>query len=286
MAEVRTELYVRRTLVVPASVPKDGELSSRKTLAGSLRLSVHDYSVLDANPDGVTFVFTHGNSYNKYFWELIINLLLKRPDLRRFIKRFIAIDAANHGDSAMLNRGVLPAEACWHDVSRDILSTIEFVQAQKPVIGIGHSYGGGGLADVTAAFQKSKGFRSWDRRQLQVYLDHGIYAEDPNDPSSPVHLTTPKEQEAASYIAAPLPVILELIEKSKGRNHFIWGGNSEVVNHERQEHVARLIKPPSTSQVMAGADHAIPMSRPEQLTAAIAELVMPLFGGWSVKGKL
>ncbi|RNJ60324.1 hypothetical protein D7B24_008706 [Verticillium nonalfalfae] len=302
MAEVRTELYVRRTLVVPASVPKDGELSSRKSLAGPLRLSVHDYSVLDANPDGATFVLTHGNSYNKYFWELIINLLLKRPDLKRFIKRFIAIDAANHGDSAMLNRGVLPVEACWHDVSRDILSTIEYVQAQKPVIGIGHSYGGGGLchaamlepttflatilvepilfameaetkmvvqmalrrrdtwkskADVTAAFQKSKGFRSWDRRQLQVYLDHGIYAEDPNDPSSPVHLATPKEQEAASYIAAPHPVILELIEKSKGRNHFIWGGNSEVVNHERQEHVARLIKPPSTSQVMAGADHAL-----------------------------
>ncbi|CRK15719.1 hypothetical protein BN1723_010769 [Verticillium longisporum] len=301
MAEVRTELYVRRTLIVPASVPKDGEPSSRRNLAGSLRLSVHDYSVLDANPDGVTFVLTHGNSYNKYFWELIINLLLKRPDLRRFIKRFIAIDTANHGDSAVLNRGVLPAKACWHDVSRDILSTIEHVQAQKPVIGLGHSYGGGGLchaamleptaflatilvepilfameaetkmvvqmtlrrrdtwkskADVTAAFQKSRGFRSWDRRQLQVYLDHGIYAEDPNDPSSPVHLTTPKEQEAASYIAEPHPVILELIEKSKGRNHFIWGGNSEVVNRERREHVARLIKPPSTSQVMAGADHA------------------------------
>ncbi|RBQ90179.1 hypothetical protein VDGD_07326 [Verticillium dahliae] len=110
MAEVRTELYVRRTLIVPASVPKDGEPSSRRNLAGSLRLSVHDYSVLDANPDGVTFVLTHGNSYNKYFWELIINLLLKRPDLRRFIKRFIAIDTANHGDSAVLNRGVLPAK--------------------------------------------------------------------------------------------------------------------------------------------------------------------------------
>ncbi|KAM0273139.1 hypothetical protein ACHAQH_008488 [Verticillium albo-atrum] len=84
-------------------------------------------------------------------------------------------------------------------------------------------------ADVSAAFKKSKGFKSWDKRQLQVYIDYGTYPEDANNSSSPVHLKTPKEQEAASYIAAPDPVILELIKKSKGRHHFIWGSDSKVV---------------------------------------------------------
>jgi hypothetical protein len=100
--------YTRRTHTIPASLPQQGDVSVRRELDGPLRLSVHDYSVLGSSKDGVTVILTHGTSFNKYFWELLINYMLSQKDVRTNIKRFIAIDAANHGDSAVLNREVLP----------------------------------------------------------------------------------------------------------------------------------------------------------------------------------
>lgn len=75
-----------------------------------------------------------------------------------------------------------------------------------------------------------------------------------NDASSGWTLKTPKEQEAvcleilspgvqsrkaslthifwflkATYLAAPHPQILDLLEKSKRRHHFIWGSDSTAM---------------------------------------------------------
>lgn len=101
-------LYTRQTLVIPASIPRQNEASIRHNLPTPLRLSAHDYRVRDADEAGFTIILTHGTSFNKYFWQLIIDLLLAQPELRSRVKRLIAIDAANHGDSAVLNKDALP----------------------------------------------------------------------------------------------------------------------------------------------------------------------------------
>lgn len=100
--------YQRRVHIIPASTPKPGETSVRHDLPGPLKLSVHDYHVLNPREPGYSVILTHGTSFNKYFWELIVQYLLGRGSQVN-VTRFIAIDAANHGDSAVLNRGVLPA---------------------------------------------------------------------------------------------------------------------------------------------------------------------------------
>ncbi|KAH7137403.1 Alpha/beta hydrolase family-domain-containing protein [Dactylonectria estremocensis] len=306
------QLYTRQTLVIPASKPAQNEDSIRRGLSGRpLRLSVHDYHVHDADESGLTIILTHGTSFNKYFWQLIIDLLLAEPQLRTRIKRFIAIDAANHGDSAVLNTGVLPAKAFWPDDSRDILHTLKHFRVQQPVIGIGHSFGGGAMthaamiepeaflatifiepilfqmkdqtdgiarmtlkrrdtwdskADLTAAFQKSASLKDWDKRQLQVYIEHGTFPIAGGSDSSPRMLKTPKAQEAATYAAAPYPEILALIEQSQGRHHFVWGSASKVISAPDRESIAQIIRPPSTTEVLSGAGHLVITAIPQAST--------------------
>ncbi|KAK7409174.1 hypothetical protein QQX98_008667 [Neonectria punicea] len=312
------EFYTRRTVVIPGSTPAPNEPSCRHNLALPLRLSVHDYHVRDADESGLTLILTHGTSFNKYFWELIINSLLSESDFRSSVKRLIAIDAANHGDSAVLNRDVLPQKPFWPDDSRDILHTLKYFGVQQPVIGIGHSFGGGAMchaammdpgafwatifiepilfqmkgqtdvvaqmalrrrdkwdskADLATAFQKSKGLQDWDKRQLDVYVEHGTIPIGEDNESSPRTLKTPKEQEAGTYLAAPHPEILELLSQSRGEHHFVWGADSKVVSAPDRESVSRMMRPPSTSQVMSGAGHLIPMTHPDTLTTILHDLV-------------
>lgn len=107
---IKRNLYTRRTHILHASVPKSGDVSIRRDLSSRLRLAVHEYNVTGANESGYTIVLTHGTSFNKFFWELVIDYLLLTPGVRPTVKRLIAIDAANHGDSAVLNREVLPTK--------------------------------------------------------------------------------------------------------------------------------------------------------------------------------
>lgn len=107
--EITTGAYTRRTIVLPASDPDGVDASSpRKGKHASLKLSVHDYNVHRPNTRGLTVILAHGTSHNKYIWESVINHLLAKPGAKNRYKRFIALDAANHGDSAVLNRDVLP----------------------------------------------------------------------------------------------------------------------------------------------------------------------------------
>lgn len=102
--------YTRRSLVIPASSPASGdEPSVRRSHSAPLRLSIHDYHVRGSATAKLTVVLTHGTSFNKYFWELVIDYLLSQPRANGLFKRFIALDAANHGDSALLNQGSLPS---------------------------------------------------------------------------------------------------------------------------------------------------------------------------------
>lgn len=106
----KTDHYVRRTHVIHASVPGPGDTSVRRDLSSRLRLAVHEYNVIGAESSGYTVILTHGTSFNKFFWELVINYLFSTPGVKPAVKRLIAIDAANHGDSAVLNRENLPSK--------------------------------------------------------------------------------------------------------------------------------------------------------------------------------
>lgn len=106
----KTDHYIRRTHVINASVPKPGDVSIRRDLSSRLRLAAHEYNVLGAESSGYTLILTHGTSFNRFFWELVIDYMLSKPGVKTAVKRVIAIDAANHGDSAVLNREVLPSK--------------------------------------------------------------------------------------------------------------------------------------------------------------------------------
>lgn len=121
----KTDHFIRRTHIIYASVPRPGDVSVRGDLSSSLRLAVHEYNVTGAESSGYTLILTHGTSFNKFFWELIIKYLLSPTSgVKPAIKRLLAIDAANHGDSALLNRGVLPSKGEPH-IARIIFSDIQ-----------------------------------------------------------------------------------------------------------------------------------------------------------------
>jgi pimeloyl-ACP methyl ester carboxylesterase len=108
-----------------------------------LELALFDYHVFDADESGLTLVFTHGTSFNKDLWHLIIDFLITSQELQGLIRRVVAIDAVNHGDSALLNEDKIGTAAFWPDNAYDILTTIQTLGLSQPLVGIGHSFGGG-----------------------------------------------------------------------------------------------------------------------------------------------
>ncbi|KAM5344310.1 hypothetical protein ACJ41O_012847 [Fusarium nematophilum] len=131
-------------------------------------------------------------------------------------------------------------------------------------------------AAVAEAFQKSASLKDWDKRQLQVYIEHGTTDTNQDGSASKRVLKTPKEQEAATYLAAPHPEILDLLKKSNGRHHFIWGSNSKVISAPDRASVDKIIQPPSTSHTMPGAGHLIPMTHPETLSSILGTLIIDI----------
>ncbi len=80
--------------------------------------------------------------------------------MRSCVKKILAIDASNHGESWVINEKILTnkceslgnilslnylilAIAHWPDQSKDILHVLRYFNVQQPIIGIGHSFGGG-----------------------------------------------------------------------------------------------------------------------------------------------
>lgn len=130
---IKTDRYARRTHIIHASVPKPGDVSIRGDLSYRLRLAVHEYNVIGAENSGYTLILTHGTSFNRFFWELVIDYLLSQARVRTSIKRLLAIDAANHGDSAVLNHEVLPSKG-EPQFRNNILSALECNTRLIPVV--------------------------------------------------------------------------------------------------------------------------------------------------------
>ncbi|KAG8752655.1 hypothetical protein FRC12_011846 [Ceratobasidium sp. 428] len=122
---------------------------------------------------GVTLIVAHATGFHKEIWETTFRFIisaLERDSRLSYITEIWAIDAANHGDSALLNEGKLGDVYEWSDHTRDIanfminylpetpaernstcLSLVpESISRQRlgrgftsrNVIGLGHSFGG------------------------------------------------------------------------------------------------------------------------------------------------
>ncbi|KAH7043772.1 Alpha/beta hydrolase fold-1 [Macrophomina phaseolina] len=149
-----TPKYVKRVHTIPASHPRHP--STVVSPDTELKLVVDDYAIPTAPDEGYTLVFTHGVSFNRAMWEMIIRKLLDKPEISSHIKRVLALDAVNHGDSALVNAGKLAkdkrdltdgsSKAFWLDHSKDILKVLEYFRVGPRAIGIGHSLGGGTLS--------------------------------------------------------------------------------------------------------------------------------------------
>lgn len=101
--------YARRLHIIPATHPRTAGTTTEPGVR--LDLAVHEYWFPKSIYAKYTLVMTHGTSFNKDFWNLIIDLLLQSPEISAGLKRILAIDAVNHGDSAVCNRGRLGSQS-------------------------------------------------------------------------------------------------------------------------------------------------------------------------------
>ncbi|EMC95138.1 hypothetical protein BAUCODRAFT_149161 [Baudoinia panamericana UAMH 10762] len=313
-----TTTHSRRTLAIPATYPRRAGTVAHER--DELKIALHDYRVHQHRQhEPITLLFAHGTSFSKDLWDLIIRYLLSDQQLAGRIKRIVAIDASNHGDSAVLNAGKLGTNAFWPDNAYDILTVTQTLGLSLPLVGIGHSFGGGTLAhaavispgtfsatifvepilfimpeqdgvtasvalrrkdqwrsldDVCARFEKSQGLADWHPEQRKVYAEKGTSEATGPDGQNKRILKTPKAQEAATYIAAPYPGILEMLHNSCGQHTFILGGSSKVMSPDQRQHIGGLM-PRSTIMInMPDAGHLIPMTHPLELARHLREQLL------------
>ena len=308
--------YHKRFHIIDASHPR--KAGTVKDPTKRLQIAVNEYSVAERLPQGYTLIFTHGTSFNKDLWHIVLDAILTRTELKGRIRRVLAIDAVNHGESAALNREMLGSETHWPDHSYDILRTLHHFGVCENIIGVGHSFGGGtmchaamiapsmftatifiepilfqmrrqtvniaqaamkrrdtwaSLDDVKSSFAKSPGLADWDPRQRQIYSEAGTW-ETSKGGKLVRMLKTPKEQEAATYLAAPFPHILDLLESSRARHHFVFGEVSKVLSSAQREEVRRRNKTNGKTIVVPGAGHLIPTTHPTELTDLLVGLLV------------
>ncbi|KAF9355338.1 hypothetical protein BGX34_010539 [Mortierella sp. NVP85] len=79
-------------------------------------------------------IFTHANGFHKEIWEPVIS----RLNPRWASGDMYAFDCRNHGDSAVLNKNILPDVFDWYWQATDILQVVDTFGLKKP-IAVGHS---------------------------------------------------------------------------------------------------------------------------------------------------
>lgn len=94
----------------------------------------------------VSFVFSHGNGMNKGGWRAYVDYLFQ--DCFPFSTHcIVALDAVNHADLAMANKGKLGIGMSWKDSASDLLCVVAneyedlYLQCDR-LIAVGHLYGG------------------------------------------------------------------------------------------------------------------------------------------------
>ncbi|EKG09638.1 Alpha/beta hydrolase fold-1 [Macrophomina phaseolina MS6] len=288
-----TPKYVKRVHTIPASHPRHP--STVVSPDTELKLVVDDYAIPTAPDEGYTLVFTHGVSFNRAMWEMIIRKLLDKPEISSHIKRVLALDAVNHGDSALVNTGKLAKDKTfWLDHSKDILKVLEYFRVGPRAIGIGHSLGGGTLSH--AALMAPSAFTAtiliepiifqfagrnqiianetlkrpdkWasyeEAREAMIKCESGTYWT----------LKTTKEQEAGVYFSAPIPELPDLLAKSRQPHYYLLGQKSRVFTLKDRAVIKNISNSPGWVKILPGVGHLIPMTHPNLLVEELAAITI------------
>ncbi|KAB8260585.1 Alpha/beta hydrolase family-domain-containing protein [Aspergillus pseudonomiae] len=119
-----------------------------------LHLAVKQYIPLDnpnPQPGDVTILATHANGFPKELYEPLWEELHARSKANGFRIRSIWIaDVAHQGQSYVNNEDLLGNDPSWFDHPRDLLHLVNVKRKEmpRPIIGIGHSFGGAHLAKL------------------------------------------------------------------------------------------------------------------------------------------
>ncbi|KKY34922.1 putative toxin biosynthesis protein [Diaporthe ampelina] len=120
-----------------------------------LQLSVKQYIPKDnpnPKPGDITIIASHANGFVKELYEPLWEDLLHAVRQNGLNVRAIWMaDIAWQGASGVLNEGRLGNDPSWLDHARDLLHLTNVFRAQmpRPLVGVGHSFGGNIIANVS-----------------------------------------------------------------------------------------------------------------------------------------
>ncbi|KAH7419740.1 hypothetical protein BKA64DRAFT_24406 [Cadophora sp. MPI-SDFR-AT-0126] len=112
------------------------------------------------------------------------------------------------------------------------------------------------LQDVRNSFTSNKGFSDWHPEVLNLHVEHSTHDSTDRERAART-LKTPKEQEAATYLAAPHPDLPSYLSESKQNHYFILGGKSVVVHPADREWIKSISRTQRHVVVMEDAGHLV-----------------------------
>lgn len=96
----------------------------------------------------VNLAFMHGVGFSKDTWNYIIEKCFDNYGDR--LGTVIALDAVNHCDSYVLNKGKLGWICTWEDYGRDLVKVLRDLDLKGGTIVVGHSMGGAAVLHAAA----------------------------------------------------------------------------------------------------------------------------------------
>lgn len=150
MVPDHSNLYTYTLESTQAACPRYPESVAPGVRGDALKVAYRKYKPTSSPPPNavvINLVFMHGTGMNKGIWHSHIDQLYEK--CRHFgihLNLVLAMDAANHGDSAQLNKGKLGKVFDWRDLSYDGISMAwaerdELLAGHKNIL-VGHSMGG------------------------------------------------------------------------------------------------------------------------------------------------
>lgn len=147
--------YTKEFKIIDAAYPR---YPGGTILVGQrLKIAYNKYTANYAIPKdqiAVNLIFAHGTGMNKLLWNYHINKLFEYGAKSSTWKlaSAIAVDAVNHGDSAISNEGKLGWGHHWDDFGKDLIQVVKTEQGlwadsfengvRSRTIVVGHSFGG------------------------------------------------------------------------------------------------------------------------------------------------
>ncbi len=120
------------------------------------------------------------------------------------------------------------------------------------------------------AYRSARAFERWQEPFLRDYIQSGTV----DNPSGGVRLRYPREWEARIFETPPPDVWLALPRLGRMPLLVLRGQYSDTYTRDTM-HLMRWLLPHGTFLEIKGADHFVPMGRPEEAAAAITSFLRP-----------